>query len=360
MTVVVNATALSSGGGATILRQFINNASLSGKEFIIFVPVGSLFDFHDNISFIEIDTRNWFRRILWDSFGLKRFVKQQNIDCKLCISLQNTSVNIDCKQLIYLHQPLPFSNLKYSLNKVTAKYFLYKWFYKIFVFLFSTSTTNFVVQTQWMRDALVNNGILASKIFVFTPDINLPDENLTNIEDKLNRLTTDLVTFFYPASSVFYKNHLVVLNALALLKKRQLNKVALFAVTLNVGDHSLFDKTVQHLGLNENIVYLGPISYEQVIKYYISADAVLFPSYIETFGLPLAEAGVLGKKIICADLPYSREVLAGYQGSSFLHYQSAIKWADEMELVMQRKTISNFAPLSFDQCATWKDFFDFI
>lgn len=355
MTVVVNATALSSGGAATILRQFIDYASLSGRNFVIFVPVDSLLETHSNILYIKIDTRNWLKRIFWDCYGLRRFIKQKNIDCDLCISLQNTSVNVSCKQLVYLHQPLPFSNVKYPLNKTTAKFFLYKWFYKYFVFLFSTSATHFVVQTQWMKDALVKNGMFSSNITVFTPDVKL-----TNIASESKRLTNELVTFFYPASTVFYKNHFVVLDALALLNKKKLNKKTLFSVTFSVGDYPAFDEAVQQLALNDNVDYLGVLPYEKVIGYYISADAVLFPSYIETFGLPLAEAGVLGKKIICADLPYSRDVLKGYQGASFLDYQDASKWADEMESVLGQQTVLTFPPLSFSHCATWKDFFDFI
>jgi len=69
---------------------------------------------------------------------------------------------------------------------------------------------------------------------------------------------------------------------------------------------------------------------------------------------------VLGKKIICADLPYSRDVLKGYQGASFLNYQNAAQWADAIELVMREEAVLKFKPLSFTQCATWKDFFEFI
>lgn len=358
--ILVNATALSSGGALTILRQFIAHAALTNKKYIVFAPIEVPLDVHANIIYIEVDTKSWLKRIWWDSFGLKRYIKQHNIESALCISLQNTSVNVDCQQLIYLHQPLPFTTVKYTFNKETIKYFLYKWFYKFFIFLFVTKSTRFVVQTQWMKAALAQSGVAEGNISVFTPDIKLPDGHLNKGPEQAQRLTTEQISFFYPASSLFYKNHLLILDALALLKARQLNQKVRFVVTLTVGDYPVFDEKVQQLELSDTVVYLGVMPYEQVIEHYISADAVLFPSYIETFGLPLAEAGVLGKKIICADLPYSRDVLKGYQGASFLNYQDATKWADEMEFVIGQKIVLNFAPLSFSQCATWKDFFDFI
>ncbi|WP_270826616.1 glycosyltransferase [Aeromonas sp. Y318-1] len=358
--ILVNATALSSGGALTILRQFVTHAAFTNKKYIIFSPIGVSLEVHANITYVEVDTKSWLRRIWWDSFGLKRYIKQHNIESELCISLQNTSVNIGCQQLIYLHQPLPFTTVKYVFNKQTIKYFLYKWFYKFFILLFVTKSTRFVVQTQWMKAALAQSGVAEGNISVFTPDIKLPDGHHNKRSEQTQLLTSEQVTFFYPASSLFYKNHLLILDALALLNTRQVNKKSQFAVTLAIGDHPVFDEKVQQLGLSDNVVYLGVMSYEQVIEYYISADAVLFPSYIETFGLPLAEAGVLGKKIICADLPYSRDVLTGYQGASFLDYQDATKWADEMESVLGQQTVLQFSPLSFAQCATWKDFFDFI
>ncbi|QXB02311.1 glycosyltransferase [Aeromonas sp. FDAARGOS 1416] len=358
--IAVNATALSSGGALTILRQFIAHAALTDKNYIIFSPVGVQLDAFANITYIEVDTKSWLKRIWWDSFGLKRYIKQHNFEFELFISLQNTSMNVGCQQLIYLHQPLPFSDVKYSFNKETVKFFLYKWFYKFFIFLFVSKETRFVVQTQWMKAALAQSGVFEGNISVFTPDIKLPDAHLTQSLEQKHRLTTEQITFFYPASSLFYKNHLLILNALSLLKTRQLNKKVCFSVTLSVGDYPTFDKIVERLGLNENVVYLGVIPYEHVIENYISADAVLFPSYIETFGLPLAEAGVLGKKIICADLPYSRDVLRGYQGASFLNYHDAAEWADEMECVIGQKIVLQFSPLSFAQRVTWKDFFDFI
>lgn len=357
---LVNATALSSGGALTILRQFIAHAALTDKKYIIFSPVGLSLDAHANISYIEVDTISWLKRIWWDSFGLKRYIKLHNIESELCISLQNTSVNVECQQIIYVHQPLPFTTVKYDLGKETIKYFLYKWFYKFFIFLFATKGTRFVVQTKWMKAALARGGVTEGNISVFTPDIKLPDSYLSRSKEQAQRLLVEQITFFYPASSLFYKNHLLILDALVLLKTRQLNKKARFAVTLTVGDYPIFDEKVQQLELSDTVVYLGVMPYEQVIEHYISADAVLFPSYIETFGLPLAEAGVLGKKIICADLPYAKDVLTGYQGASFLDYQDATKWADEMESVLGQQTVLQFAPLSFAQCATWTDFFDFI
>lgn len=359
--IVVNATALSSGGALTILRQFIAHAEISKKKFIIFIPTNVKLKPCPNIKYVKIDTKSWVRRIWWDFIGLKSELKKRSVKYSLCISLQNTSVNIDCEQLIYLHQSLPFTTVRYSFNKETVKYFLYKWFYKLFIFLFSSTETRFVVQTRWMKAALLQNGVLEERISIFTPDIKLPTGYDANCRGGgAKSVNNDKATFFYPASPLFYKNHLMILDALSILKKQPLNKVPIFAVTFKPGDYPVFDEKAKQLDLIDNISYLGVLPYDKVIEKYIFADAVLFPSYIETFGLPLAEAGVLGKKIICADLPYSRDVLDDYQGATFLDYQNAKLWASVICDVIHQSSMSQYSPLSFSQCATWQDFFDFI
>ena len=62
--------------------------------------------------------------------------------------------------------------------------------------------------------------------------------------------------------------------------------------------------------------FLGRIPHAQVEALY--RDSVLvFPSYIETVGLPMLEARRHGRHIIASDRPFSREVLAGYPNAEF-------------------------------------------
>ena len=42
------------------------------------------------------------------------------------------------------------------------------------------------------------------------------------------------------------------------------------------------------------------------------SDGLLFPSHAEGFGLPPAEAALLGIPVVCADLPVYREFLQDY------------------------------------------------
>ena len=69
-------------------------------------------------------------------------------------------------------------------------------------------------------------------------------------------------------------------------------------------------------GIAGNIEFLGSISHAEVMKLYCRA-VLVFPSYIETYGLPLKEASLCGAPIICADRPFSREILEEYNSRSY-------------------------------------------
>ena len=64
----------------------------------------------------------------------------------------------------------------------------------------------------------------------------------------------------------------------------------------------------------EDIIKLvGKIPYGRVLEYYKSSDLMIFPSKLETLGLPLMEAKHFNLNILVIDLPYSREVIGNYE-----------------------------------------------
>lgn len=62
---------------------------------------------------------------------------------------------------------------------------------------------------------------------------------------------------------------------------------------------------------NLPIDLIGPLTKDEVYDFY-QKSILLFPSYIETVGLPLLEAKKHHAPIIAANLDYAREVLNDY------------------------------------------------
>lgn len=59
------------------------------------------------------------------------------------------------------------------------------------------------------------------------------------------------------------------------------------------------------------LVALGRLEQDELAPLYRGADALLFPSLVESFGLPVLEAMGCGTAVACSDLPSLRELTAG-------------------------------------------------
>ena len=79
-TIIVNATAARSSGALSILKQFVENIPTGcATTYYIFVDPSLSLPESENIKFIYKDTRNWVKRIFWDAFGFKDWVKKNKI-----------------------------------------------------------------------------------------------------------------------------------------------------------------------------------------------------------------------------------------------------------------------------------------
>jgi len=104
---------------------------------------------------------------------------------------------------------------------------------------------------------------------------------------------------------------------------------AILVVTGPLGPHNpanvnYFDQLCslrQALGLEDSAHFLAELSSEYlpdavIADFYRLADALIFPSREEGFGIPVLEAGMAGLPIFCADIPPLKE-LAGDQAIYF-------------------------------------------
>ena len=62
---------------------------------------------------------------------------------------------------------------------------------------------------------------------------------------------------------------------------------------------------------NSNIIFLNNTSFQDIFSIYKYVDYLVYPSLVESFGLPLIEAQINHVNII-ADLPYVYDVCKPY------------------------------------------------
>ncbi|MDE6297657.1 MAG: glycosyltransferase, partial [Muribaculaceae bacterium] len=341
--IVVNATALESGGGLSILHQFVANIPNDDRKWLFFVsPIVSVVSANPNVRIVPIHgVKSMPKRLWWDAHGLKKWLKKNRIEPTIAISLQNTgfSVGKEVPTKIYYHNSIPFFPLSWNpLKKQERRFWFYKNIYPFFVSLFLKRDTEIFVQLEFIKEGFAKRFNHPKELInVYCPSVTAPK---TADVHKTPGKTTQLV---YPALLHFYKNHRVIEDALKLT-----DADVEVTFTLDQQSHPVSDKRIRMIGLQP---------YDYICELYRSCDALLFPSYIETFGLPLLEAAMTGMPIIAADLPYAREVLAGYEGATFVPYNGPKAWAHAIESVEKGK---RFKPINVDSRPGWKQLFETI
>ena len=170
-------------------------------------------------------------------------------------------------------------------------------------------------------------GISPEKVVLEAPEISAVPAKPYNGADWRR-------TFFYPASPYVYKNHELILQAVEQLVaagEREFSvKFTLTAEQLPV--LSKYPAAAPYIQL------CGQMPREAVMEEY-AASVLLFPSYIETFGLPLLEARMTGAPILASDCPFSQEILEGYQSARFFDPFSADQLAALMREALERTAV---------------------
>jgi glycosyltransferase involved in cell wall biosynthesis len=353
--IVVNATSLRTGGGLTILKQFISAIPENPEiQYIIFTDKSvKIDDLASNVKLIYEKTHSHLQRLLWDLVRLKKNLKKNNILPSATISLQNTNFlsGVNCPNYIYYHNPLPLSdhNWKFYTRRERSLWF-YKNIYPIIVKFFLNSQTEIFVQLNFIKEQFSQKyNFPKERIHVIFPNI---DNSRTNsyYDTRIDPLAFSL---FFPSSNVLFKNHQILFKAIQLLDKKIERKVSIY-FTVDQKDFSY-----PHNLKNIKLFFMGTIAYSHVQWMYSQVNALLFPSFIETLGLPLIEAASHGLPILAADLPYSKEVLEGYSGVVYVDHKDPELWAEEiLKLSFRVKKNNNY---TYNKALKqWPDFFKIV
>jgi glycosyltransferase involved in cell wall biosynthesis len=90
-------------------------------------------------------------------------------------------------------------------------------------------------------------------------------------------------------------------------------------LTFDGSENRYAKRLVRRYSHLRNVVFLGLVPHATVQGMYKSCDVVVFPSKLETWGLPISEAKKFGKIVLAADLPYAHESVGDYDYAEFFH-----------------------------------------
>ena len=159
----------------------------------------------------------------------------------------------------------------------------------------ASKTASVVVQTDAMRSALMDTyGDWCRRRCITV--IGQPVPVWFDLSEGRTRRLYDAkgLRLFYPAAGYPHKNHDLIRE----LAKNydELNGLDVLTVTL---PPEQFDVDAAWLNC------VGRLNHEACLNEYEKSDALVFPSVLESYGLPLVEAMTLGIPILVSDLPYA-------------------------------------------------------
>jgi len=366
--IFVNATATTEGGALTILRQFldgINKYSNKDRIYYVFCSLIELEKYeNENIKIInDIKAKKWLDRIKWDFWRLKQWSKKNNLKPNLVISFQNTGVKYlkEIPQIIYLHQSLSFySKNKWNLfNKDERAYWFYQNIYPLFIKLSLPKRFVIVVQAEVMKNRVKKLlHLLDEQIVVINPSFKSIDISLIKPFD----FSDNKFHIFYPAATYIYKNHEIIIKALKYIKNNfpeiYKNLLVHFTFSTEGEQNQKLVSLINNLEVQDVIKLEGNLDYQKVLQFYKSVNLVVFPSYIESFPLPLLETAIFGLPLLVSDMDFSREIISDYKGAQFLDYKDDKLWAEKIIECYKQKP--RFKPFQPQLNTSWKDFFELV
>ena len=164
------------------------------------------------------------------------------------------------------------------------------------------SYDNISYQSDWVRNRLL---ALNLKARLYSTKIIIRSEFFQN-KWKPTKNSSPIV-FTSSASATSYKGLHVLLKTCSLLKKKYPHFRLYIAGRLMIKSHGVLSgyesyllSLVKKYKIEENIIFLGPLSIDQMISYQLQSDMCVVPSFVESYCLGLAESLALGLPSIAA------------------------------------------------------------
>jgi glycosyltransferase involved in cell wall biosynthesis len=177
-----------------------------------------------------------------------------------------------------------------------------------------------VTISDFVRNDLIRQyGVPEHKIFVIpiaSPmEAYEPVDSATS-ESIARRLRLPPSYILYPALTYEHKNHIRLLEAIALLRDRDGLRLNLVCTGRQKLHWPKIRRRLSELNLAEQVRFVGFVSIAELRAIFARAQYLVFPSLFEGAGIPLLEAFGEGLPVTCSDIPAFRE----YGGSAPLYF----------------------------------------
>jgi len=333
--IVINGVSAVSGGALTVLKAFID--SFDGEAICFCAVDPSMLPKKKYVKYICVGHQRGLSRLFWDLFKFNATLKRLNIDLSTCYSFNNMAPFFrsysPVNQIVFYHQAIPLSEFKFSIFLPAGlRIFFYKHVYPFLVRAYDSGNVRYIVQAEWIKQALSSRcHIATSRISIEKPSFNWP------VPVRVALDWYDRVDYIYPADDYQYKNHNLIIKVVEYISSSEGSELQNVTIGLTLDQNSWVFDVVNKKELARYFVFLGGQQRENILGAFAHGCGLVFPSLVETVGLPLLEALRYESTILVSDRPYSREVLGKASNCIFIDPDDIEKWASALSNVNRRR-----------------------
>jgi glycosyltransferase involved in cell wall biosynthesis len=339
-TLVISAINFFEGGPLSVLTDcllFLND-NMNNFRIIALVHNINLFDKkkYSKIEFVEFpkSRQSYFFRLYYEYFYFRKFSEIQKVT--FWLSLHDITPNLNnIKRAVYCHNPSPFNTINLKDIFIQPTQFFFRLFYKYLYSINIKKNEKIIVQQHWIKDEFKKMFSLdESKIIVAPLQVPKIPQLYIHQNQKDNN---EVKTFFFPTFPRPFKNIELIGEATKLLNNDGINN---FKVMITIdGSENKYSRSIINKYIKlKNINFIGLLSREEVYEHYARTDYLIFPSKLETWGIPITEFKQFDKPILAANLPYARETIGLYEKAILFDPYSPISLANEMKKILSNES----------------------
>ncbi len=308
-SVLINAANLHSGGGVQVASSFIVELlALDVPDLELFVLISN--EIGQELFKLNVDLTSLKNIKIANTFGLKAVWSPinkylANYDLVFTVFGPNYLKNKGYIDLVGFAQAWIIDSAAYEvlspLSKIKAKikFLVQEWFFR--------RSDAFVVELEHVRDGLYHNKIAKigavhvahnciSSLYLDCTQWRRVELGVSNMNFRIGFLGRD-----YP-----HKNTQIIPRVKEVLLERHGLAVDFF-VTFNESEWRAKSEEFRQLVNN-----LGSLSVTECPSFYLSMDAVIFPSILECFSATPLESMVMEKPLFASDRRFVKDVCGGY------------------------------------------------
>jgi glycosyltransferase involved in cell wall biosynthesis len=254
----------------------------------------------------------WVERLYLEYVYFYQFSKKVKPD--IWLSLADVTPRVEAPiRAVYCHNLAPFYKTTWKDTKFDPVLAIYHYIFK-YIYRANIKKNKYViVQQQWLRNEF-ERMFKIKNVLVAYPNVHIP-KNYPLIEQKTPD-TKQRHVFFYPSIPRVFKNFEIIAEAAELLIEKGITNFEI-VFTFNGTENSYAKSIYKKYSKLNQLTFSGELNRKQVFEYYQQADAIIFASKTETWGMGISEGIIFKKPILAIDLPYARETAGDYSKITF-------------------------------------------